>query len=89
MAVKIRLARKGRHKRPFFRMVVADEESPRDGKFIEILGTYDPLGEKSTINIHEDRAVYWLKKGARPTETVRSIFRKSQLFKQALGQNAS
>lgn len=89
MAVKIRLTRKGRHKKPFYRLVVTDSESPRDGRFIEILGTYDPLGEKTVVSINEDRAVHWLNKGAKVSETVRSIFKKSHLFKQAAEQNAS
>ncbi len=89
MAVRIRLARMGRHKRPFYRMVVSDSESPRDGKFIEILGTYDPLGEEAVVKIQEDRAIHWLNKGALPSDTVKSIFKKSQLFKQASEQKAS
>ncbi len=89
MAVRIRLARKGRHKRPFYRLVVTDSESPRDGRFIEILGTYDPLGEKAAASINEERAIHWLNKGAKVSETVRSIFRKSHLFKQAIEQNVS
>lgn len=89
MGVRIRLARKGRHKRPFYRVVVADSESPRDGKFIEILGTYDPLGESAGVHIEEERAIHWLKKGAKATDTVRSIFKKSHLFKKALEQNGA
>jgi len=83
MGVRIRLTRKGRHKRPFYRVVVADSESPRDGKFIEILGTYDPLAEKDGVSIEEERAIHWLKQGAKPTDTVRSLFRKSQIFQKA------
>ncbi len=89
MAVRIRLARMGRHKRPFYRVVVADAESPRDGKFIEILGTYDPLGAEAAVKVQADRAIHWLNKGALPSDTVKSIFKKSQLFKQASEQNAS
>ena len=89
MGVRIRLTRKGRHKRPFYRVVVADSESPRDGKFIEILGTYDPLAESAAVHIKEERAIHWLKKGAKASDTVRSIFKKSQLFKKALEQNGS
>ncbi len=89
MAVKIRLARVGRHKRPFYRVVVADIESPRDGKFIEILGTYDPLPENIDVNIQVDRAKYWLSKGALPTDTVKSIFKKSKLFQAPSEQKAS
>lgn len=89
MAVRIRLTRIGRHKRPFYRMVVADSEAPRDGKFIEILGTYDPLEEKAAVKINTERAVHWLNKGALPSDTVKSIFKKSQLFKLASEQKAS
>lgn len=89
MAVKIRLARVGRHKRPFYRVVVADVESPRDGKFIEILGTYDPLPEKLDVNIRVDRAKHWLAKGALPTDTVKSIFKKSKLFQETSEQKVS
>ncbi|MEC4678785.1 MAG: 30S ribosomal protein S16 [Nitrospirota bacterium] len=89
MAVKIRLARVGRHKRPFYRVVVANIESPRDGKFIEILGTYDPLPENVDVKIQVDRAKYWLSKGALPTDTVKSIFKKSKLFQAPSEQKAS
>ncbi len=89
MAVRIRLTRIGRHKRPFYRMVVADSEAPRDGKFIEILGTYDPLVEEAAVKINTERAVHWLNKGALPSDTVKSIFKKSQLFKLASEQKAS
>lgn len=83
MAVKIRLTRIGRHKRPFYRIVVADSQSPRDGKFIEILGTYDPLGKTALMQVKEEKAIYWLRKGAQVSETVKTIFNKSQLFKKA------
>lgn len=89
MAVKIRLARVGRHKRPFYRVVVADVQSPRDGKFIEILGTYDPLPETLDVKIQVDRAKHWLSKGALPTDTVKSIFRKSKLFQETSEQKVS
>ena len=89
MAVVIRMTRMGRHKRPFYRLVVADSASPRDGKFIEILGTYDPLGPENKISVKEDRAIHWLNRGAKVSDTVRSIFRKRQLFKQASVQNVS
>ncbi|VAX28121.1 SSU ribosomal protein S16p [hydrothermal vent metagenome] len=89
MAVKIRLARVGRHKRPFYRVVVANIESPRDGKFIEILGTYDPFPENVDVKIQVDRVKYWLSKGALPTDTVKSIFKKSKLFQAPSEQKAS
>lgn len=82
MAVKIRLARVGRKKSPFFRVVVADERRARDGKFIEILGQYQPLGAIATIKVDEERALDWLGKGAVPSDTVRSIFRKEGILKK-------
>ncbi len=89
MAVKIRLTRMGRHKRPFYRIIVADSQSPRDGRFIEILGTYDPLADKEGVNIKEEEAIGWLKKGAEVSETVRTLFTKAQLFKKAKESKAS
>lgn len=82
MAVKIRLARHGRHKRPFYRIVVADSRMPRDGRFIEILGTYDPLAKPAAIQVKQDRAVEWLRKGARATDTVQSLLQKIGVLKQ-------
>jgi small subunit ribosomal protein S16 len=73
MPVKIRLARHGRKKRPFYHIVVADSRAPRDGKFIEKLGIYDPLTNPPTIDINFDKALDWLQKGAIPTETCRSL----------------
>ena len=89
MSVTIRLTRKGRHKRPYYRMVVADTESPRDGKFIEILGTYNPLGEEVAVQIKEERAIHWINQGALVSDTVKSIFKKAQLFRQASEQKRS
>ncbi|HHZ03848.1 MAG: 30S ribosomal protein S16 [Acetomicrobium sp.] len=76
MAVRIRLARHGRKKRPFYRLVVADSRSPRDGKFIEMIGTYNPLTDPADVKVNEERAMYWLKVGAQPSETARSLLRK-------------
>jgi small subunit ribosomal protein S16 len=73
MPVKIRLARFGAKKRPFYRIVVADSESPRDGRFLEKVGTYDPLLEPAKIELKEERIQYWMQQGAKPTDTVRSI----------------
>lgn len=73
MPVKIRLQRKGRKKRPFYYIVVADSRSPRDGKFIQKIGTYNPLTVPATIHLDRNRALYWLQKGAQPTDTVRRI----------------
>ena len=77
--IKIRLRRMGATKRPSYRIVVADSASPRDGKFIEIIGTYDPLTEPSTIRLNEERAKHWLSAGAQPSDTVRDILRRHNL----------
>ena len=76
MSVKIRLTRMGSKKKPFYRIIVADSRSPRDGKFIEKIGTYDPKTEPSKIEVDEDKAIVWLKKGAKPTGAVQKIFEK-------------
>jgi small subunit ribosomal protein S16 len=76
MSVKIRLTRKGTKKKPFYRIVAADIEAPRDGKFLELLGTYDPMVEPVAITLKEDRVKYWLGEGAVPSTTVKSIFKK-------------
>jgi len=73
MAVKLRLKRMGAKQKPFYRIVAADSRSPRDGRFIETVGTYDPNTNPATINVNEDLAMKWLKDGAQPTDTVRSI----------------
>src|SRR3954451_20605584 len=77
--VKIRLRRMGSKKRPSYRIVVAESRSPRDGKFIEVIGLYDPLTEPATVRLNEERAKHWLSVGAQPTETVRDILRRSGL----------
>ena len=74
MSVKIRLTRIGSKKQPFYRIVVADSRSPRDGKFIERIGTYDPKTDPSTITVDKERAVDWIKKGAKPSNTVQKLF---------------
>ena len=76
MAVKIRLTRMGAKKKPFYRIVVAESEAPRDGRFIEIVGNYDPLKDPVEINIKQDRVADWLSKGAKPTQTVLSLLKK-------------
>ncbi|RMF55321.1 MAG: 30S ribosomal protein S16 [Calditrichaeota bacterium] len=76
MAVKLRLSRKGRKKRPFYRIVAADSRSPRDGRCIEEIGYYNPLTDPITLEVSEDRALYWLSQGAVPTDTVKSLLRK-------------
>jgi len=84
MAVKIRLARHGAKKRPFYRIVVADQESRRDGRFIEIVGTYNPLKEPADVSLKNDRIDYWLGKGAIPTDTVRNIIKREKTSETAL-----
>ena len=74
--VKIRLQRFGSKKRPFYRIVAADVRAPRDGKFLDIIGTYDPLTEPATVKIDKEKALKWLNDGAKPTETVKSLFKK-------------
>ena len=76
MAVKIRLRRMGAKKAPFYRIVVADERYPRDGRFIEEIGYYDPTKEPTVVNLDADKAKTWLKNGAQPTETVKVILKK-------------
>ncbi|MDF1553053.1 MAG: 30S ribosomal protein S16 [Deferrisomatales bacterium] len=83
MAVKIRLARHGAKKRPFYRIVAAQNEAPRDGRFLEVLGTYNPLTEPATIEIKADRVKDWLGRGAQPSDTVRSLLRKSGALSEA------
>ncbi len=75
MAVKIRLTRMGRKKRPFYRIVVTDSRTPRDGRYIECIGTYDPVLDPPEVKVAEEKANYWLDRGAVPTDTVRSLFR--------------
>lgn len=82
MAVRIRLKRMGKKKTPFYRVIVADIKSPRDGKFIENIGTYDPHSDPAQIIIEEEKALYWLSKGATPTDTVRSLLSKVGVMKK-------
>jgi small subunit ribosomal protein S16 len=78
MAVKIRLARHGAKKRPFYRIVVADSEAPRDGRFLETVGTYNPLRDPAEIAVKQERVQYWLDQGAIPSDTVRSLLKKEE-----------
>lgn len=85
MAVKIRLARRGRKKKPFYHIIIADSRSPRDGRFIEKIGSYNPLTVPATIEVDREKAFEWLQKGAQPTDTVRSILRfKGVMFRMHL-----
>lgn len=80
MAVKIRLRRMGAKKAPFYRVIVADSRSPRDGKFIEELGYYNPIVEPADIKIDAEKAKQWMKDGAQPSETVKRIFKKAGII---------
>ena len=77
MAVRIRLSRGGSKKRPFYRVVAADQRAPRDGRFIEEIGTYDPLKTPADVKIDADKAKQWIANGAQPTDTVKDILKKS------------
>lgn len=76
--VKIRLRRMGAKKAPYYRIVVADSRSPRDGRFIEEIGTYDPLSESGKLKVDLERAKYWIANGAQPTDTVRGLLKKAE-----------
>lgn len=82
MAVKLRLKRMGAKKRPFYRIVAADSRSPRDGRFIELVGTYNPIVEPAEIKINEEIALKWLNDGAIPTDTVRDLLSKQGIMKK-------
>jgi len=87
MAVKIRLTRRGAKKKPFYRIVAADSQSPRDGRFLEIVGTYDPNPDPAAIVLHEEKLNYWLEQGAVPTATVASLIKKAK--KAAAGEKSA
>ncbi|MBO8137726.1 MAG: 30S ribosomal protein S16 [Desulfotomaculum sp.] len=86
MATKIRLRRMGAKKAPFYRIIVADSRSPRDGRFIEEIGYYDPLKKPAVIKVDKEKAKDWLSKGAQPSETVKSLFRKAGVYEKAAGE---
>ncbi len=79
MAVKLRLMRMGAKKKPFYRIVAADSRTKRDGKYIELIGTYNPITNPAEININEEVALKWLSNGAIPTDTVKSLFTKAKI----------
>jgi small subunit ribosomal protein S16 len=79
MAVKIRLARYGAKKKPFYRIVVADGQYPRDGRFLENVGTYNPMVEPNEVTLKKERIEYWIGQGAKPTDTVNSLLKKEGL----------
>jgi small subunit ribosomal protein S16 len=87
--VKLRLMRMGKTKQPTYRVVAADARSPRDGRFIEIVGHYNPRTEPSTVVIDNDKAVAWLQKGAQPTEVVQKLLKASGAWEQFTGQQLS
>jgi small subunit ribosomal protein S16 len=89
VAVKLRLMRMGKKKQPTYRVVAADSRSPRDGRFIEIVGVYDPRPDPSAIRIDNDKAVDWLRKGAQPTESVRKLLEISGAWETFSGEPAS
>ncbi|KYD08222.1 30S ribosomal protein S16 [Heyndrickxia sporothermodurans] len=82
MAVKIRLKRMGAKKSPFYRIVVADSRSPRDGRFIETVGTYNPVSQPAEVKIDEELAMKWLQNGAKPSDTVRNLFSKQGIMEK-------
>lgn len=82
MAVKLRLKRMGSKQRPFYRVVAADSRSPRDGRFIETVGTYNPITEPAEIKIDEEKAIKWLNNGAQPTDTVRDLLRSAGVLEK-------
>ncbi len=83
MAVKFRLSRKGSKKRPFYRIVVADERCPRDGRFIEMVGTYNCLADPFEVSLDKDKITAWYQKGARPTKTVEKLFKREGVLSEA------
>lgn len=80
MAVKLRLKRMGAKQKPFYRVVAADSRSPRDGRFIETVGTYDPIKKENNINLDEEKVISWLNNGAQPTDTVKSLLTQSGIW---------
>jgi len=80
MSVKIRLARHGAKKKPFYRIVVSDSESPRDGRFLEVVGTYNPLTDPAKVEVKPDRVRHWMDQGAKPTDTGKSLLKKEGFF---------
>ena len=89
MAVKLRLKRMGSKKKPFYRVVAADSRAPRDGRFIETVGTYNPITEPAEIKINEEVAMKWLKNGAIPTDTVRTLFKKQGILEKFHNEKAA
>jgi small subunit ribosomal protein S16 len=88
MAVRIRFSRHGKKKAPFYRLVVTDSRSPRDGRYIEMIGTYDPMTDPSTFKIDEERALHWLRQGAQPSDTARSALGKTGIWEKFQAEKA-
>jgi len=88
MAVKIRLARAGAKKKPFYQVVIADERCKRDGRFIENVGTYDPNQNPAAVNFQEEETLAWLKKGVQPTDTVKQLLKKSGIWQKFVSSAA-
>lgn len=86
MAVRIRLTRKGAKKAPFYRIVVADSRYPRDGRFIDIIGHYNPISEPVQLTVDTEKALYWLNNGAKPSDTVRSLLKKAGVLDSVRNQ---
>ena len=82
MAVKLRLMRMGAKKRPFYRIVAADSRYPRDGKFLEVVGTYNPVSSNDIVTVDDEKAIKWLKNGAEPTDTVRNLLSKAGVMQK-------
>ena len=82
MAVRIRLSRFGKKKAPFYRLVVADSRSPRDGRFIEQIGTYNPMTDPAAVAVNEERALYWLSVGAQASDTARGLLKKQGVWEK-------
>lgn len=85
--VRLRSQRFGTHKKPVYRIVATDSRNPRDGRFIEVVGTYNPLTEPATISFNEEKVLYWLSKGAKPTDTVKSLLVKENIIEKFNEQN--
>ena len=82
MAVKLRLKRMGGKQKPFYRIVAADSRFPRDGRFIETVGTYNPIAKPAEVKIDKELAIKWLSNGAQPTDTVKALFKKEEILKE-------
>ena len=82
MSIKIRLSRGGTKKRPFYHIVAADSRAPRDGRFIEVIGTYHPIEKENQLKVDEEKALKWLESGAQPTDTVKSLFTQVGIIKK-------